>query len=40
MGAKTIKLGSWDKHAAYCKDLNVERVVYEINVMLYFKPGE
>ena len=25
VGAKAIKLGSWDKHAAYCLDLNVER---------------
>ena len=40
MGAKAIKLGSWDKHPAYCLDLNVECLVYEINVMLYFKPGE
>ena len=23
MGAKAIKLGSWDKHPAYCQDLNV-----------------
>ena len=23
VGAKAIKLGSWDKHPAYCQDLNV-----------------
>ena len=23
MGAEAIKLGSWDKHPAYCKDWNV-----------------
>ena len=40
MGAKAIKLGSWDRYPAYCSDLNVERVVYEINVMIYFQPGE
>ena len=40
MGAKAIELGSWDKYPAYCEDLNVERVVYEINVMVYFQPGE
>ena len=40
MGAKAIKLGSWDKYPAYCYDLNVECVVYEINVMVYFQPGE
>ena len=39
-GSKAIKLGSWDKHPAYCWDLNVELVVYEINVMVYFQPGE
>ena len=36
MGTKAIKLGSWDKHPAYCS----KRVVYEINVMVYFQPGE
>ena len=40
VGAKAIKLGSWDKHPAYCWDLNVEHVLYEINVMVYFQPGE
>ena len=40
VGAKAIKLGSWDKHPAYFYDLNVERVVDEINVMVYFQPGE
>ena len=34
MGAKVVKLGSCDKHPAYCQDLKVERVVYEINVMV------
>ena len=28
MGAKAVKLGSWDKYPAYCWDWNVERVVY------------
>ena len=38
MGAKAIKLGSCDKHPAYCKDVNVN-VWYMgngINVMVYF----
>ena len=39
MGAKAIKLGSWDKYPAYCWDLNVERVVYEMNAMVYFQSG-
>ena len=43
VGAKAIKLGSCDKHPAYCKDLNVE--VWQMhnerkNVMVYVKPGE
>ena len=38
MGAKLIKLGSWDKHLAYCWDLNVNvwHMRNEINVMEYF----
>ena len=40
MGAKAINLGSWGKYPAYCYDLIVERVVYEINVMVFFQPGE
>ena len=40
VGARVIKLGSWDKHPAHGLDLNFERVVYEINVMVYVKPGE
>ena len=40
MGAKAIKLGSLDKHPAYCWDLNVERALYEMDVMVYFRPGE
>ena len=40
MGDKAIKLGSWDKYPAYCLNWNVEGVVYEINVMVYFQPGE
>ena len=40
VGAEAIEIGSWDKHPAYCLDLNVKRVVYEINVMVYFQPGE
>ena len=37
MGAKAIKLGSWDKHPAYCKDLNVNvwHMRNGINVMVY-----
>ena len=31
--AKAIKLGSWDKHLAYCYHWNVN----EINVMLFFE---
>ena len=42
MGAKAIKLGSWDKHPAYCKDWNVN--VWHMrngnNVMEYVKPDE
>ena len=43
MGAKAIKLGSCDKHAAYCLDLNAE--VWHLRnerrkVMVYVKPGE
>ena len=42
VGAKAIKLGSWDKHPAYRKDWNVN--VWHMcdgnNVMEYFKPGE
>ena len=42
MGAKAIKLGSWDKHPAYCQDLNVDvlHMGNGINVMGYFKPGK
>ena len=42
MAAKAIKLGSWDKHLAYCKDLNVNvlHMGNGINVMGYFKPGK
>ena len=42
MGAKPIKLGSWDKHPAYCEDWNVNvwHMRNGINVMEYFKPGE
>ena len=40
MGAKAIKLGSWDKHPAYCQDLMSVSGVCETNVMLCFKPGE
>ena len=41
VGAKAIKLGSCDKHPAYCLDLNVE--VWHMrngrrNVMVYVKP--
>ena len=32
MGAKAIKLGSWDKHPGIC--------AMRGNVMEYFKPGE
>ena len=42
VGAKAIKLGSWDKHPAYCSDWNVN--VWHMrngnNVMEYLKPGE
>ena len=43
VGAKAIKLGSCDKHPAYCSDLNVE--VWHMcnerrNVMVDVKPGE
>ena len=39
---KAIKLGSWDKHPAYCWDLNINEwhMRDEINMMVYFKPGE
>ena len=42
MGAKVIKLGSWDKCPAYCKDLNVNvwHMCSGKNVMVYFKPGK
>ena len=42
MGAKAIKLGSCDKHPAYCLDLNVDvwHMRNVINVLVYFKPGE
>ena len=42
MGAKAIKLGSWDKHPAYCKDLkvNVWHMRNGINVMVYFNQIE
>ena len=38
MGAKAIKLGSWDKHPAYCLDwnVNVSRMHTRINVVVYF----
>ena len=38
MGAKAIKLGSWDKRPAYCKDLNINvwHMLSGINVMVYF----
>ena len=36
MGAKAIKLGSWDKHPAYRQDLNVGHLRNGINVMVYF----
>ena len=41
-GAEAIKLRSWDKHPAYCYDLNVNvwHVSNGITVMVYFKPGE
>ena len=29
IGGKAIKLGSWDKHPAYCLDLNVESSFHE-----------
>ena len=37
VGAKAIKLGSWDKHPAYCRDLNVNvwHMRNGINVMVY-----
>ena len=43
VGAKATKLGSCDKHPAYCKDLNVE--VWHMrnerrNVMVNVKTGE
>ena len=37
MGAKAIKLGSWDKHPASC---HVWHMHNGINVMEYYKPGE
>ena len=42
MGAKAIKLGSWNKHPAHCLDLNVDvwHMRNEINIIEYFKPGE
>ena len=42
VGAKAIKLGSWDKHPAYCLDWNVNvwHMRNGIKVMEYFKPGE
>ena len=42
VGAKAIQLGSWDKHPAYCEDLNVYvwHMRNGINVLVYFKPGE
>ena len=43
MGAKAIELDSRNKQLNIlrtARSLNVERVVYEINVMGYFKPGE
>ena len=41
VGAKAIKLGSWDKHLAYCYlNFNVWHMRNGINVMEYFKPGE
>ena len=43
MGAKAIKLGSWDKHPAYCEDWNVnewhmhnERICDEVCCYMYF----
>ena len=37
MGAKAIKLGSWDKHPAYCYDWNVNvwHARSRINMMIY-----
>ena len=42
MGAKAIKLGSWDKHPAYGKDWNVNvwHMCNGNDVMEYVKPGE
>ena len=44
VGVKAIKLGSWDKHPAYCYS-RIRRSMSGIctmrgNVMEYFKPGE
>ena len=40
MGAKPIKLGSWDKHPAHCYDFECQCVEYGmrngINVTVYF----
>ena len=42
VGAKAIKLGSWNKHPAYCQDSNVNVWHMEISVIDhdYFKPCE
>ena len=42
MGAKAIKLVSWEKHPAYCKDWNVNvcHMHNGFNVMEYVKPGD
>ena len=42
MGAKAIKLGSWDKHPATARiGMSCVALIHNgINVMEYFKPGE